>query len=406
VATNRRAPGSVGGPRSVQATSHGSARCSGSACSPEAADGDLAAEEHAIEVVAFGGTDDLAAGATFSRSPRRARRRRRHPPARPPASPGAGELVARALGGPSASGHATRAKANEVTLPECRTRIEDDALIIDLPGRGGTRATRPVAGQGPAVSVFAGWRLWRPSMSCRAQPAAYVSNRYGDKKAGPTMDAPTATITARCRFRTAPACHPGLGANLSAPSDRRRRGTGLDLRSAARRRLSAGVASGDGSWLSPRDLELHPAPPRAGPRSGPRGHRDHGRGSGTTDQASRRWWRRDPSPRRAAGVDPDVLDPRRSAGAASTRHRARSPRQRDPVSAPTIRLSTAGCCRRQLPGLTFHRPLRRPRTSPTIFDFGRRSAPRLPAEIPRARRWAGPGHGGPPWRWTETEPNG
>ena len=68
-----------------------------------------------------------------------------------------GEVVTRLLGRTDRPGAGDmRARMNEVTLPDCRTWLEDGALIIDLPEVGALHFSRhdPAAGQGPSVSVF------------------------------------------------------------------------------------------------------------------------------------------------------------------------------------------------------------------------------------------------------------
>ena len=244
----------------------------------QAADGDLAAEEHAIEVVAFGRELMITspAGATFliteARSTTPGGIRLRAPAGQPVAL---GELVARLVGGADRpGGHLRRAKANEVTFPGCRTRLEDDALIVDLPGVGAVRFVGHdlAAGQGTAVSVFKpdgdtatidellaalSQRLTCPrTEAARRQEAGPAMGVHYDDDPGPT---PVSELP--------PASSPGvpLAIHLSDALGPQAEGVALvSIRGLPHgASLSAGVASGDGSWLlSPRDLaELYLAPP-------------------------------------------------------------------------------------------------------------------------------------------------
>lgn len=242
-----------------------------------AAENDLTAETRDVEIVAFGRELMItsSAGATFliteARSTAPAGARVRGPDDQPIAL---AALVARLLGGGPPGGHTMRAHNNEVTVPDCRTRIEDDALIIELSGIGAVKFVRcdPAAEQGPAVSVFKpdgdtatidellaalSERLTSPGAGAIRQPdagSAMDATHGNDPGPMPVSELP-------------PASSPGvpLAIDLANALESQAEGVALLLirglpHGAA---LSAGVASGDGSWLlSPRDLAgLSMAPP-------------------------------------------------------------------------------------------------------------------------------------------------
>jgi hypothetical protein len=247
-----------------------------------ATDDDLAAEGPDVEVIAFGREMRITspAGATFlitearSATPGSVHLRG---PADEPLS--LRDLVARLLDSVDRSdGGGTGANTGEVTLPDCKTRIEDDALIIDLPEVGAVHFVRgdPSAGQGPAVSVFMpdgdtatidqllgalSQGLASPQAAAlrRQEAEAMAADRsYGDDP-GPDVAGDDPTPAAPCRIPLSIRLPDELAAKAANVALLLIRGLprGADL--------SAGVASGDGSWLlSPRDLVgLSLAPPPA-----------------------------------------------------------------------------------------------------------------------------------------------
>ncbi|MGH6896530.1 MAG: hypothetical protein ACREJ5_08275 [Geminicoccaceae bacterium] len=248
---------------------------------PEMArDEDLLAERHAVETIAFGKELMISspAGGTFliaeARGATPASVRLLGESGEPIAL---GAVVARLLGRAGRHGAGkTHAKVNEVTLPDCKTWIEGDALVIDLPEIGALHFSRhdPAAGQGPSVSVFMPDGETATideliSALCRSltSPQAHASP---GGQAGPTMTDPSSGAD-RCptsgpKDPTSDAPPPvplairlpdGLGAKEGevALLVVRRLPPGA--------RLSAGVAGDDGSWLlSPRHLgELALVPP-------------------------------------------------------------------------------------------------------------------------------------------------
>ncbi|MGH6904515.1 MAG: hypothetical protein ACREIR_17430 [Geminicoccaceae bacterium] len=241
-----------------------------------AKDEDLLAEAHHVEIIAFGREMMITspAGGTFliaeARSATPASVRLLGADGEPVAL---GEVVTRLLGRTDRRGAGDlRARINEVTLPDCRTRLEDGALIIELPEVGALHFSRhdPAAGQGPSVSVFMpdgdtatiDELIGALSRSLTSPQAHVVPHE---------QDAPTSTDKA-------PGADPGATPALtSAPGDpasdaprpvplavRLPDGLGAQegevalvvvRRLPAGASLSAGVACDDGSWLlSPRDL--------------------------------------------------------------------------------------------------------------------------------------------------------
>jgi hypothetical protein len=248
-----------------------------------AKDEDLLAEAHHVEIIAFGREMMITspAGGTFliaeARSATPASVRLLGADGEPVAL---GEVVTRLLSRTDRRGaDDLRARINEVTLPDCKTRLEDGDLIIDLPEVGALHFSRydPAAGQGPSVSVFMPdgdtatideliGALSRSLTAPQAHQAHVVPHEQDDP-----------TITDQ-----SPDADPGTTSSLtsaltSAPGDplsealrpvplavRVPQGLGAQegevalvvvRRLPAGAGLSAGVACDDGSWLlSPRDL--------------------------------------------------------------------------------------------------------------------------------------------------------
>jgi hypothetical protein len=248
---------------------------------PEPApDEQLAAETRDVEVVAFGKELMITspAGATFlitearSRSPAGARLR----------GPGdqhlaLGELVGRLLNDGGPGGRTTGTKTSEVAFPNCRMRIEDSALIIDLPGAGAVQFVRGAgaAGQAQAVSLFKpdGDTATNDELlaALSQRPTSPRAAAVRQRAAGSAMGA--ACVSNPGPMPTAdpgPAASPKvpLAINLSDALGPKPEGVALVLIRGLPHgaTLSAGVASDDGSWLlSPRDLaSLCLVPPPGG----------------------------------------------------------------------------------------------------------------------------------------------
>ena len=243
-----------------------------------AADDDLLAEGHDVEIIALGKEMMITspAGGTFliaeARSTSPARVGLRGPDGEPVAL---GAVMARLLG-PVHRGGATRAKVNEVALPGCRTWIEDDALIIDLPEVGALQFVRSdPADPGPAVSVFMPdgdtatidellEALSRPLTSPDDQahphedaiPPATARSGVGDPDPAPPPEGPPSGPPSQIPVSVR------LPEAFAATADDVALVVVRGLPHGAS--LSAGSASGDGSWLlSPRDLaRLSLTPPR------------------------------------------------------------------------------------------------------------------------------------------------
>jgi hypothetical protein len=249
-----------------------------------AKDEDLLAERHSVEVIAFGREMMITspAGGTFLIAEARSAT---------PASVrllGAdgeaialGEVVTRLLGGADRRGAGDmRARMNEVTLPDCRTWLEDGALIIDLPEVGALHFSRhdPAAGQGPSVSVFMpdgdtatiDELIGALSRSLTSPQAHVVPHEQDDptitdQSSGADPGTTSALTSAPGDpFSDAPRPVPlavrlpqGLGAEEGEVA------LVVVRRLPAGAGLSAGVACDDGSWLLwPRDLGgLSLAPP-------------------------------------------------------------------------------------------------------------------------------------------------
>jgi hypothetical protein len=252
----------------------------GSGPRPEMADADdLMAEGHDIEVVAFGKEMMITspAGGTFliaeARSASPAGAELRGPDGEPVSL---GAMVTRLLDrGDRPGGSPARARTNEVTLADCRTWIEDDALIIDLPEVGALYLVRSdPAEPGARVSMF------KPDgetatidelLEALSRPLVLPeveASRHED--AAPT--------TANLSSAGDPDLAPPQADRTQAPPRRVPVSVGLPEAFAANpddvalvvvrglphgASLSAGAAGGDGSWLlSPGDLAgLSLAPP-------------------------------------------------------------------------------------------------------------------------------------------------
>jgi hypothetical protein len=241
-----------------------------------AAEDDLLAEGHEVEIVAFGKEMMISspAGGTFliaeARSTSPASVGLRGPDGEPVAL---GAVVAHLLGRVPRGG-AARAKVNEVAFPDCRTWIEDDALIIEVPEVGALHFVRSdPAAPGPSVSVFMPdgetatidellEALSRPLTSPDDEafphedaipPAAAHSGACDPDPASPPQGParPPRQIPVSVRMPEAFAARAEEVALVVV--------RGLPHGAT----LSAGAASGDGSWLlSPRDLAgLSLAPP-------------------------------------------------------------------------------------------------------------------------------------------------
>jgi hypothetical protein len=161
-----------------------------------------------------------------------------------------------------------RTRMNEVTLPDCRTWLEDGALIIDLPEVGALHFSRhdPAAGQGPSVSVFMpdgdtatiDELIGALSRSLTSLQAHVVQRERDDPTITdetPAADRPTASgpgdpaADAPRPVPLAVRLPDGLGAQEGEVA------LVVVRRLPAGAGLSAGVACDDGSWLlSPRDL--------------------------------------------------------------------------------------------------------------------------------------------------------
>lgn len=233
---------------------------------------DLLSEGRSVEVIAFGKELMMTSsvGGTFLI----AEARSTTPPSiRLRGADGApvsvADLVHRLLGRTALdNADGKRPQVNEVTLPDCRTWIEDGALVIDLPEVGAVRFVRadPGADGQPAVSVF------MPDGD-----TATIEELLGALSRSPTSPSAAAlrskeaepTITDRSVGGDPdPALEssdpPGMSAQqMPLPVDLPGSfAAGLqDVALVVIRglphgaSLSAGVASGDGSWqLSPQDL--------------------------------------------------------------------------------------------------------------------------------------------------------
>ena len=233
---------------------------------------DLDAERHSAEIIVFGKEMMITspAGGTFLLAEARAAT---------PASVrllGAngeplalGAVVARMLGRTDRPAAGTvRAKVNERTLADCKTRIEDGDLVIELAEVGAVRFPRrdPAAAQGPAVSVFTPDgdiatidELMSALSRSLTSPQDYASRRdldgppptegpiYGDPSpASEPCESPgDASLPVPLAIRLPDT--PGARSDEVALVVVRRLPAGASL--------SAGVAGGDGSWLlSPSDL--------------------------------------------------------------------------------------------------------------------------------------------------------
>jgi hypothetical protein len=237
-----------------------------------ASEADLAAERHRVEIIAFGrelmitspagGTFLVAAARTASPASVRLVAGDGEPVA-------LGSVVARLLGRPDRDdGGKPRARVHEVTLPDCRTWIEDGALVVDLPQVGELRFQRhdPAAGHEPLVSVFmpdGETATIDQLMSALSRPLTLpAAEDLRPAQVEPAMAGPSvaADLDPAPEPRDPPSSAPhrvALGLRLSE-------GVGAPAGEAALvvvRRLppgavlSAGVACDDGSWLiSPRDL--------------------------------------------------------------------------------------------------------------------------------------------------------
>ena len=183
-----------------------------------------------------------------------------------------GEVVTRLLGRTDRRGAGDmRARINEVTLPDCRTWLEDGALIIDLPEVGALHFSRhdPAAGQGPSVSVFMpdgdtatiDELIGALSRSLTSPQAHVVPHEQDDPTItdqSPGADPGIALTPLRTGRSASDAPRPvplavrlpqGLGAQEGEVA------LVVVRRLPAGAGLSAGVACDDGSWLlSPRDL--------------------------------------------------------------------------------------------------------------------------------------------------------
>ena len=226
----------------------------GSGPEPEMArSGDLLAEACTVDVVAFGRELMVTSqtGATFliaaarSRTPISLR-----VPGEGPIAPS--DLVARLLA--SADRDHPSPRLNEFAAPACKAWLEGDALRIELPKVGAVDLVRTDQGAiaAPSVSLFMAsgemaaiddllsalsTPLTPPSASGHADPLDPPLPRYATDR----QPLPAVPLTV------------GLPDALAAEPDRVALVVVHGLPEGAR--LSAGVESGDGSWLlSPRDL--------------------------------------------------------------------------------------------------------------------------------------------------------
>ena len=233
---------------------------------------DLDAERHSVEIIAFGKEMMIASpgGGTFLATEARAAT---------PASVrllGAdggplalGAVVARLLGRTDRPGAGSgRARVNERTLPDCRTWIEDDALVIELAEIGAVRFPRhdPAAAEGPAVSVFTPDgeiatidELTSALSRSLTSPHDYASSRDldGPPRTGGPPDEDPEPASKACALPGEPALSVPLAIALPDSTGARPDEAAVVVvrRLPAGASLSAGVPSGDGSWLlSPSDL--------------------------------------------------------------------------------------------------------------------------------------------------------
>jgi hypothetical protein len=241
--------------------------------SPEMASADdLDAERHGVEIIVFGKEMMITspAGGTFLAAEARATTSDSVRLLGADGEPLAlGALVARLLGRADRPGaKSVRAKVNERTLPDCRTWIEDGALVIELAEIGPVRFPRhdPTAAQGPAVSVFTPDgeiatidELMSALSRSLTSPQDYASRCDPDDPLptqGPT-DEPPGPAAAPCASPGGPARGVPMAIRLpDMPGARPDEITLVVVRQLpAGANLSAGVAGGDGSWLlSPADL--------------------------------------------------------------------------------------------------------------------------------------------------------
>jgi hypothetical protein len=233
---------------------------------------DLAAERHNVEIIAFGRELMITspAGGTFllaeARSANSASVRLVGAGGEPVAL---GSIVARLLGRSDRDGDGKpRARVHEVTLPDCRTWIEDGALVIELREVGELRFQRhdPAAGHGPLVSVFmpdGETATIDQLMSALSRPLRLPdaedprAEQVEPAMAGPSV---TADLDPAPEPRDPPPSAPrrvalglrvpdGLGAHAGEVA------LVVIRRLPAGAALSAGAACDDGTWLlSPRDL--------------------------------------------------------------------------------------------------------------------------------------------------------
>jgi hypothetical protein len=240
---------------------------------PEMASADeLDRERHGVEIIVFGKEMMITspAGGTFLAAEARAATPTSVRLLGADGEPLAlGAVVARLLGRTEApAAGAVPAKVNERTLADCKTWIEDDALVIELAEVGAVRFARydPGAAEGPAVSVFtpdgeiaAIDELMGALSRSPTTPQDYAARRDPD---GPR---PIETPADRDPTPASAPCQSPAGSSLPVPLAIRLPDTPgarpdevalvVVRRLPAGASLSAGVAGGDGSWLlSPSDL--------------------------------------------------------------------------------------------------------------------------------------------------------
>jgi hypothetical protein len=223
---------------------------------PEMADpDDLLAETCTLEVVAFGKELMVTSrnGATFLVADARARTPDSICLCLESEGPvAAADLVARLLAG--GEGRADP-RANEFAVPECKAWLEDDAVVIDVPELGAIYLARmDDAGiPAPAASLFMASgevATIEDLLSALRRPASVPP---APETAGVAAPAPASADHAAARSPGSLPLTLDLPDALAAEPERVALVAVRGLPDTAR--LSAGVASGDGSWLlSPRDL--------------------------------------------------------------------------------------------------------------------------------------------------------
>jgi hypothetical protein len=216
---------------------------------------DLLAETCTLEVVTFGRELMITSrnGATFLVADARARTPDSICLCVESAGPvAAGDLVARLLAGGE---ERADPRANEFAMPDCKAWLEDDAVVVDVPELGAVYLARIDDAGIPAPPA---------SLFMASGEVATIDDLLSALR-GPTsvppapeqsdLEAPAAATYDDAR---APSPHPvpltiGLPDACAAEPERVALVAVRGLPAGAS--LSAGVASGDGSWLlSPRDL--------------------------------------------------------------------------------------------------------------------------------------------------------